>query len=168
MPVALDEGKTRMSIDENKAIVHRYFDERWNRKNRAVIDELLGDGMDLDDAQDNFETMHAAIKDLEIIMSDFIGDGDQVVVRWTVTGIHQGELLGVAPSGQQISFQGQARNPASRWQDHQRRGLLRPARGPDGHLAGFGPNWSSLAARSSSAHERPRSIHPLVCPLSFP
>ena len=109
MPVALDEGKTRMSIDENKAIVHRYFDERWNRKNRAVIDELLGDGMDLDDAQDNFETMHAAIKDLEIIMSDFIGDGDQVVVRWTVTGIHQGELLGVAPSGQQISFQGLAR-----------------------------------------------------------
>ena len=140
MPVALDEGKTRMSIDENKAIVHRYFDERWNRKNRAVIDELLGDGMDLDDAQDNFETMHAAIKDLEIIMSDFIADGDQVVVRWTVTGIHQGELLGRRTVKSTNQFPRPGKNPAGRWQDHQRRGLLRPARGPDGHLVGIGPN----------------------------
>ena len=98
-----------MSIDGNKAIVHRYFDERWNRKNSAVIDELLGDGMDLDDARDNFTTMHAAIKDLQITMSDFIAEGDQVVVRWTVTGIHQGELIGVAASGQKISFHGLAR-----------------------------------------------------------
>ena len=140
MVVGLDEGKTKMSTDENKAIVHRYFDERWNCKNRAVIDELLGDGMILEDARDNFETMHAVIKDLEISLTDFIAEGDQVVDRWIVTGIHQGELLGVAPSGQQISFQGQARNPASRWQDHQRRGLLRPARGPDWRLVGFGPN----------------------------
>ena len=65
--------------------------------------------MDLEDARDSFETMHAAIKDLEITLSDFIAEGDQVVVRWIVTGIHQGELLGVAPSGQQISFQGLAR-----------------------------------------------------------
>jgi len=98
-----------MSTDENKATVHRYFDERWNRKNRAVIDELLGDAIDIEDARDNFETMHAAIKDLAISLSDSIAEGDQVVVRWIVTGIHQGELLGVAPSGQQISFQGLAR-----------------------------------------------------------
>ena len=56
-----------------------------------------------------FETPHAAIEDVEITMSDFIADGDQVVVRWTVTGIHRGEPMGVAPSGHQISFQGLAR-----------------------------------------------------------
>ena len=64
-----------MSTDQNKAIVHRYFDERWKRRNGAVIDELLGAGIDLEDARQNFETMHAAIKDFQISMSDFIAEG---------------------------------------------------------------------------------------------
>jgi predicted ester cyclase len=98
-----------MSTDENKAIVDRYFDERWNRKNHAVIDDLLGGSMDLEDARETFETVHAAIKDLEITINDLIADGDQVVVRWTIAGIHQGELKGVAPSGQPISWQGLSR-----------------------------------------------------------
>lgn len=98
-----------MSSDENKALVYRYFDERWNHKNSGVIDELLGEGMDPEDARDIFETMHAAIRNLHITMSDVIAESDQVVVRWTVTGIHQGELMGVAPTGREISFQGLAR-----------------------------------------------------------
>ena len=98
-----------MSTDANKALVYRYFDERWNRKNTAVIDELLGEGMDTDDAKRNLETMHAAIGGLELSMGDLIAEGEQVVVPWTVTGIHQGELMGVAPTGQRISFRGLAR-----------------------------------------------------------
>jgi predicted ester cyclase len=98
-----------MCTDANKALVYRYFDERWNRKNTSVIDELLGDGMHTDDAKRNVETMHAAIGDLKLSMSDLIAEGEQVVVPWTVTGIHQAELMGVAPTGQRISFKGLAR-----------------------------------------------------------
>jgi predicted ester cyclase len=98
-----------MSMDANKALVYRYFDERWNRKNPAVIDELLGDGMDADDAKRHFETMHAAIGDLELSMGDLIAEGEQVVVPWTLTGIHQAELMGVPPTAQAISFSGLAR-----------------------------------------------------------
>ena len=95
-----------MSSDEDKAIVHRYLDELWNCKNRAVIDELLGEGIEREDARNTFESVHAAIKDLKITMNDFLADGDQVVVRWTITGIHQGELKRVPPSSQPISWQG--------------------------------------------------------------
>jgi predicted ester cyclase len=98
-----------MCTDANKALVYRYFDERWNRKKTPVIDELLGDGMHTDDAKRNVETMHAAIGDLKLSMSDLIAEGEQVVVPWTVTGIHQAELMGVAPTGQRISFKGLAR-----------------------------------------------------------
>lgn len=98
-----------MCTDANKALVYRYFDERWNRKNTSVIDELLGDGMHTDDAKRNVETMHAAIGDLKLSMSDLIAEGEQVVVPWTVIGIHQAELMGVAPTGQRISFKGLAR-----------------------------------------------------------
>jgi predicted ester cyclase len=98
-----------MSTDANKALVYRYFDERWNRKNPAVIDELLGDGMDADDAKRLLETMHAAIGDLDLSMGDLIAEGELVVVPWTVTGIHQAELMGVGPTGRGISFSGLAR-----------------------------------------------------------
>jgi predicted ester cyclase len=53
--------------------------------------------------------VHAAIKDLEITVNDLIADGDQLVVRWTITGIYQSELTGVAPSGQPISWPGLSR-----------------------------------------------------------
>ncbi len=45
--------------------------------------------MHTDDAKRNVETMHAAIGDLKLSMSDLIAEGEQVVVPWTVTGIHQ-------------------------------------------------------------------------------
>ena len=48
-----------------------------------IIDELLGGGMDLEEARDTFRNIHAAIEDLNITMNDFIADGDQVVVQWT-------------------------------------------------------------------------------------
>jgi len=94
-----------MSTDEDKAIVHRYLDELWNCKNRAVAWRRHR----AEDARNTFESVHAAIKDLKITMDDFLADGDQVVVRWTITGIHQGELKGVPPSGQPISWQGLTR-----------------------------------------------------------
>jgi hypothetical protein len=34
-----------MSTVENKALAFRYFDQRWNHNNDAVIDELVGEGM---------------------------------------------------------------------------------------------------------------------------
>ena len=52
--------------------------------------------------------MHAAFADITLTMEELIGEGDQVVVPWEVTGTHQGEHLGVAPSGDQVTFRGLA------------------------------------------------------------
>ena len=48
----------------------------------------------------------AAFPDLRITTDDIIAEGDKVVARWTVTGTHQGELMGIPASGKQISFTG--------------------------------------------------------------
>jgi predicted ester cyclase len=39
-------------------------------------------------------------------VEDQIAEGDEVVTRWTGRGTHQGELFGVAPSGNQVELSG--------------------------------------------------------------
>jgi steroid delta-isomerase-like uncharacterized protein len=35
-----------------------------------------------------------------------IAEGDKVAACWTVTGTHQGELMGIPPSGKEVTFTG--------------------------------------------------------------
>jgi hypothetical protein len=75
-----------MSITSNKELVHRYFDERWNHKNYAVLDELLDPSMGIEESKAGVASMHAAFGDITLTMDDLIAEGDQVVVSWQVTG----------------------------------------------------------------------------------
>jgi predicted ester cyclase len=43
--------------------------------------------------------MHKALADLYFKIEDMIAEGDKVVTRWTASGKHQGELLGISPTG---------------------------------------------------------------------
>jgi len=44
--------------------------------------------------------------DLHVSIEDVIGEGDRVVVRFTLRGTHQGELMGIAPTGKQVAMTG--------------------------------------------------------------
>lgn len=43
------------------------------------------------------------IRDTE---EELVAEGDKVVVRWRSRGIHQGEFMGVAPTGRDVTFTG--------------------------------------------------------------
>jgi steroid delta-isomerase-like uncharacterized protein len=45
----------------------------------------------------------AALPDVSFRIEDLLADGDRVAVRLTVSGTHEGELLGVAPTGRRVS-----------------------------------------------------------------
>jgi steroid delta-isomerase-like uncharacterized protein len=54
-----------------------------------------------------FVTMiRSAIPDLHITLEDDIAEGDKVVSRWSAQGTHQGELMGIAPTGNQVIITG--------------------------------------------------------------
>ena len=36
---------------------------------------------------------------------DFIAERDRVVARWSLTGTHRGEFLGLQPTGKEFTFQ---------------------------------------------------------------
>ena len=50
--------------------------------------------------------IRSAIPDLRITIEDDMAEGDKVVTRWIGQGTHQGELLGIAPTGNQLTFTG--------------------------------------------------------------
>ena len=80
------------ATDANKLIAYRYFDQRWNHHNPAVIDELLGEGMDIAAEKGHLEATHAAFSDLHVTIEDLIAENDQVVVRWTARGEATGQV----------------------------------------------------------------------------
>ena len=50
--------------------------------------------------------LRSAVPDLRITLEDDIAEGDKVVTRWTASGTHQGELMGIAPTGNQVTITG--------------------------------------------------------------
>jgi steroid delta-isomerase-like uncharacterized protein len=48
--------------------------------------------------------LHRAFPDLQVHIEDVIAEGDKVVTRNTVTGTHQGEYMGIAPTGRSVTY----------------------------------------------------------------
>lgn len=53
-----------------------------------------------------FNETFAAVPDFEIEIVAIAGEGDDVLVRWHMTGTHTGTLLGIAPTGKTLSIDG--------------------------------------------------------------
>jgi predicted ester cyclase len=47
---------------------------------------------------------YSAFPDIRITIEDMVAEGDKVVYRGSARGTHQGEFMGIAPTGKQISF----------------------------------------------------------------
>jgi predicted ester cyclase len=51
-----------------------------------------------------FARLHRVFADLHITVEDLIAEGDKVVARNSVTGTHQGEYMGVHPTGKSVTY----------------------------------------------------------------
>ena len=110
------KGET-MSLEPNKALVRRQFEELINRKNLSVIDsDMAPDFVDheavpglapgLTGVRQWITGMHQACPDLRVTIEDMIAEGDRVVVRNTWRGTHTGPLLGIPPTGRTFELTG--------------------------------------------------------------
>jgi predicted ester cyclase len=95
-----------MSTAENKELVRRYFDERWNRHNLDICDELLAPSVDIDDAKEFVRSFYAAFRKIQLTILDLLAEGNQVAVHWRIAGTHQGDYLGVAATGKPVMYEG--------------------------------------------------------------
>jgi steroid delta-isomerase-like uncharacterized protein len=59
-----------------------------------------------EDIKEVVRAYHSAFPDLTYTVEKQVAEGDMVVTRWTARGTHQGELIGVPPSGRYIVVSG--------------------------------------------------------------
>ncbi len=105
-----------MSTGQNKALALRIFEEVWNQGNLAAVDELTAPNLvfhnaaQMHYAPEGFKQFvmiyRHAFPDTHFTVEDVIAEGDTVVARWSVRGTHKGELLGIPPTGKQITVTG--------------------------------------------------------------
>jgi steroid delta-isomerase-like uncharacterized protein len=106
------------NTEANKQIVFR-LGQVWNQGNLAVADEIFAtdfvnhhpsrpDVIDLDSYKAWVVENRTAFPDLRVVIyyNMMVAEGDKVAGHWTVTCTHQGEFMGVPPTGKYITQTG--------------------------------------------------------------
>ncbi len=105
---------------ENKEIVRRYYEEAFNEERMDLLEELIAeDVVNHDPLSDetltaeeargfegfrrHVQVAHEAFPDATVTIDDMIAEGDEVAVRFTFEGTHEGRFGGIEPTGNRVS-----------------------------------------------------------------
>jgi steroid delta-isomerase-like uncharacterized protein len=99
--------------DDNERLVRRFFEEFCNDRRAEVADEIVAADFVSYGPQAPPATGPDGVKERDGLYQDAVDGhweiqeifsaGDRVVARWIGSGTHQGELMGVAPTGAGIA-----------------------------------------------------------------
>jgi steroid delta-isomerase-like uncharacterized protein len=105
-----------VSTEENKTLVHRFYDEVWNRGNTEFAHEVFAEDYVRHDLRPNealpgpagqkkiADDFRAAFPDLEVAVDLIVGEDDFVVGRWTASGTQLGPWGTLEPTGRRATF----------------------------------------------------------------
>jgi steroid delta-isomerase-like uncharacterized protein len=107
----------RSAAEGAKALSRRIADEIWTQGKLDVIDEVIADdfvGQSPTDGEfrgpDGFrqlvERYRTAFSDVEMRIDSLVAEADTVATHWTARGTHTGELMGIAPTGREVTVEG--------------------------------------------------------------
>jgi steroid delta-isomerase-like uncharacterized protein len=118
MAVVDRERSRPVQPEENKTVVRRFLEEIFTAGNLELVDELFAPDYVLHDpvvpdevsgpeGMKRYVSMYrAAYPDTHFTIEDQIAEGDEVVTRWIGQGTHEGELMGIPPTGKQVTVTG--------------------------------------------------------------
>ena len=103
--------------DHGAAMSRRMIEEVWTGGNLDVIDELFspayvgssptdGETRGPSGIRASVERYRAAFSGIAMTADSIVAEGDWVTTRWTATGTHSGELMGIAPTGREVTVSG--------------------------------------------------------------
>ena len=96
-----------------KATAERWFSEVMNQGNEETIDEICaaefvdhdplpGTGSDREGLHDFVKQIRAAFPDLEATIDDMLVEGDEIAIRSTFRGTHDGDFMGIPATGKKV------------------------------------------------------------------
>jgi hypothetical protein len=104
--------------EQNIQLSGRFFDEMCNKRQLGLADQLFSAthlyhdpgspwvGAGPQGMKDLIGAYQRGVNDAHWEVNAIIQAGDVVVTRWTGTGTHTGELLGIAPTGRKVKVDG--------------------------------------------------------------
>jgi steroid delta-isomerase-like uncharacterized protein len=104
--------------EENKTLVRRSFEEVFNQGNLDAVEEIFASDYVLHDptspeeirgteGMKQYVSMYrTAFPDLQQTIEDQFAEGEKVATRLTGRGTHQGELMGIPPTGNRVEAPG--------------------------------------------------------------
>ncbi len=105
-----------MSTEDNKALVRRFYEEVFNQRNLALVDELCTTTQVFHNppttlhGREEFKQLLSlytrAFPDARFTIEDQIAEGNMVASRYTFRGTQRGELMGIAPTGKPVTVTG--------------------------------------------------------------
>ena len=107
-----------MTEADNKTLIRRFVEEGLNKRNATLIDEVYAAeyiGHDperpvprrVEDLKQGMVGLLGKVfPDAQYSIEGLVAEGDMVVWHWTFRATHQGELMGISPTGKPITFSG--------------------------------------------------------------
>lgn len=106
-----------MSTEENKAASRRFYEELFNEGNLDAAEEIAAPDFILHDPNlpeeprgpeglKQFVSLYRnAFPDIDFTIEKQVAEGDMVGTRWVARGTHQGELMGIEPTGARVEVE---------------------------------------------------------------
>jgi steroid delta-isomerase-like uncharacterized protein len=103
---------------ETKAVARRLLEEAFNSGNLDVVDELVSPefvnhdaalpepAVGIEASKASITGYREAFPDLRLTIEQQLAEGEYVATRWSARGTHQGDLMGIAPTGKQATVTG--------------------------------------------------------------
>src|SRR5258708_1125462 len=113
-----DAPKPPAQLDQNKALIQRFYDQSWNHAHLHVPDEAFPKGYIRHDpgtpataSEPEGQKQIGAgqrkgFPDLVMTVDFMMADGDKIAARWTITGTNSGDLPMAKAAGKKVSFSG--------------------------------------------------------------
>jgi predicted ester cyclase len=95
-----------------RQLSRRWFQQAWNQRDDNILPELIAEDALIYGLAEDGRTLRgpgqfdrfrraflAAIPDLRVLVEDVLAEGDKSIIRLSFSGTHQGDGLGMPPTG---------------------------------------------------------------------
>ncbi|CCH32013.1 ester cyclase [Actinosynnema sp. NPDC047251] len=99
-----------MSIEVNKEVARRYYEEFVNQRRLDVVDEIIAEdavdeaagGQGRDGFRQHATWLWETVEDVRTTITELVAEDDRVVVYWRMDGVHRGNMFGVPGTGRRF------------------------------------------------------------------
>lgn len=130
--------------EANKALAHRFHMDIFQKGDLGTAGQLLTDDFRWhggfappqdpcgpEGVKQVAQVVIGAFPDRQISHHEAIGEGDRVLIRWSMTGTHKGDLMDIPPTGKKMTLTGfdyfrmQGSKISEMWQEADQLSMLR-------------------------------------------